>query len=99
MCEKKESEKFVGGRNGYQKSFLFKLLLIKKVMNWSMRTVSGMGGVSHSTLLRVNEYFLRKKVYEKYFEGLVGKGLKENQFKGTQCRLGQQFCAYVFKAR
>jgi len=39
---------FIGGRIGHNKEFLFLLLLIKKVTNWSYREVADIGGVSHS---------------------------------------------------
>lgn len=39
-------EKFVGGRKDYDKEFLFLLLLIRKVSNWSFRTVAEMGKTS-----------------------------------------------------
>src|SRR5579859_2437287 len=74
---KTPAEQFVGGRPGYDKEFLFVLLLIKKVTNWSFRTVSEMGGVSHSTLVRANEFFLRKSVYEKFFVYLVRRAYKK----------------------
>lgn len=97
MCEKNGSEKFVGGRKGYEKSFLFKLLLVKKVMNWSMRVVSEMGGISHSTLVRGNEYFLKERVYEKFFEGVVKIGY-QSVFEGESVALDSSF-VHTFSKR
>lgn len=90
-CEKSETERFVGGRKGYRKSFLFKLLLVKQVMNWSLRVTSEMGGISHSTLVRAHDYFLRKRVYERYFERLVRKGRQEKLFTGMHVALDSSF--------
>lgn len=91
LCEKSDSEKFVGGRRGYQKSALFQVLLIMKVMGWSMRRAAETAGISHSTLVRVNEYFLRKKVYERYFAQLVKKGSQRNLFTSIHVALDSSF--------
>lgn len=88
---KTPSEQFVGGRPGYDKEFLFVLLLIKKVTNWSFRTVSEMGGVSHSTLIRANEFFLRKKVYERFFIYLVKRAYKKGLIKGRLVAMDSSF--------
>lgn len=73
LSSKTKAQQFVGGRPGYDKEFLFVLLLIKKVTNWSFRTVSEMGDISHSTLVRANSSFLKKGIYEKFFVHLVHK--------------------------
>ena len=65
LCGKSLSEKFVGGRNGYDKEILFGWLLVKKVTNWDYRTIASMAGVSHPTLIRANDLFLSKHLYEK----------------------------------
>lgn len=70
-------EQFVGGRPGYDREFLFLLLLIKKVTNWSFRDIADMGGISHSTLVRANHFFLLKHVYEKFFVYLIKKAYKK----------------------
>ena len=70
---------------------LFVLLLIKKVTNWSFRTVAEMGGASHSTLVRSNTYFLKKRVYEKYFAYLVKKASKKKLIKGKLVALDSSF--------
>lgn len=66
LCEKTEMEKFVGGRPGYDKEFLFFLLLMKRLTNWSFRTIAEIGEISHSTLVRANIYFQYRHVYEKF---------------------------------
>lgn len=91
LCEKSTVEKFVGGRPGFEKEFLFTLLLIKKVTNWSFRTIAEMGDVSHSTLVRANTYFLKKGVYEKAFVHLVAKGYKQGLIKGTYAAMDSSF--------
>jgi len=65
LCRKTETEKFIGGRNGYDKELLFGWLLIKKVTNWDYRTIASMAGISHPTLIRANDLFLQKHLYEK----------------------------------
>lgn len=84
LTKKTSLEQFIGGRPGYDKEFLFVLLLIKKVTNWSFRTIAEMGDISHSTLVRANDFFLRKHVYEKFFAHLVKdaytKGLIPGKF-------------------
>lgn len=91
LCEKTQIEKFVGGRKGYDKEFLFLLLLIRKVTNWSFRTVAEMGNISHSTLVRANEFFLRKRVYEKFFIHLVKKAYKKGLIKGKYVAMDASF--------
>src|SRR5487761_199103 len=76
LCEKTVVEKFVGGRNGYDKELLFGWLLIKKVTNWDYRTIASMAGVSHPTLMRANDLFLKKHVYEKVLTGLIKQAYK-----------------------
>ena len=98
LCEKTEAEKFVGGRLGYDKEFLFLLLLIKKVTNWSYRAVSEMGNVSHSTLVRTNEFFLQKKVYEKFFIHLVKQAFKKGLIKGEYVAMDSSFVHTFSKA-
>lgn len=88
---KTPAEQFVGGRPGYDKEFLFVLLLIKKVTNWSFRTVAEMGGVSHSTLVRANEFFLRESVYEKFFVYLIKKAYKKGLIKGKLVAMDSSF--------
>lgn len=82
---------FIGGRIGHNKELLFLLLLIKKVTNWSYRDVSEMGGVSHSTLIRANEKFLRRNVYEKFFVHLVKAAYKKGLIKGRFVAMDSSF--------
>ncbi len=84
-------ERFEGGRIGYDKELLFVLLLVKKVTNWSYRTVAEMGGVSHSTLVRANSFFLKKKVYERFFIHLIRKAYKRGLIKGKVVALDSSF--------
>lgn len=82
---------FVGGRIGYDLELLFLLLLIKKVTNWSYRTVAEMGGVSHSTLVRANEKFLKRHVYEKFFVHLVKAAYRNGLITGKFVALDSSF--------
>lgn len=91
LCAKTEADKFVGGRPGYHKELLFLLLLIKKVTNWSFRDVADMGGVSHSTLVRANSFFLKKHIYEKYFTHLVSTAYKNGLIAGTYVAMDSSF--------
>jgi hypothetical protein len=91
LCEKSLSEKFVGGRKGYDKEVLFGWLLIKKVTNWDYRTIASMAGVSHPTLLRANDLFLRKKVYEKVFVSLVKQAYKGGLIHGKFVAMDSSF--------
>lgn len=91
LCEKTAAEKFVGGRPGYDRELLFVLLLIKKVTNWSFRTIAEMGGVSHSTLVRANTFFLQKHVYEKVFTHLVKEAYRKGLIQGTYVAMDSSF--------
>ncbi len=91
LCERTKIEKFIGGRPGYGKEFLFSLLLMKRVTNWSFRTIAEMGGVSHSTLVRANTYFLVRKVYEKFFLFLVRKAYRQGLIKGKFVAMDSSF--------
>ncbi len=91
LCEKTEIEKFIGGRPGYDKEFLFFLLLMKRVTNWSFRTIAEMGGISHSTLVRANTYFLVRRIYEKFFLSLVKKAYREGLIKGKFVAMDSSF--------
>ena len=91
LCAKTEAEKFVGGRPGYDKELLFLLLLIKRLTNWSFRTVSEMGNISHSTLVRANTYFLIRHVYEKFFLSLVRRAYRKGLIKGKYVAMDSSF--------
>jgi len=91
LCEKTVSEKFVGGRKGYDKETLFRWLLVKKVLNWDYRVIASMAGVSHPTLLRANALFLRNHVYEKVFTNLVKQGYKTQLIHGKYVAMDSSF--------
>lgn len=91
LCEKTLAEKFVGGRPGYEKESLFGWLLVKKVTNWSYRDIASMAGVSHPTLLRANELFLQKGVYQKMFGELVKNAYKKGLIKGKYVAMDSSF--------
>lgn len=91
LCEKTAVEKFLGGRNGYDKELLFGWLLIKKVTNWDYRTIASMAGISHSTLIRANDFFLRKHIYESVMTDLVKRGYKQGLIKGTYVAMDSSF--------
>ena len=98
FCEKTTIEKFVGGRPGYAKTDLFRALLVKKVAHWSYRTVSEMSHISHSTLVRANQYFQKKQLYEKYFTYLVKQGYKHTLIRGTYVAMDSSF-VHTFSKR
>jgi transposase len=88
LCPRKP---FIGGRIGHDLELLFLLLLIKKVTNWSYRDIASMGGVSHSTLIRANEKFLQRHVYEKFFVHLVKAAYKKGLIKGKFVAMDSSF--------
>src|SRR3989344_4790859 len=91
LTAKTEKELFNGGRPGYDKEFLFGWLLVKKVMNWDYRTVADMAGVSHPTLIRANNVFLVKKIYQRLFVHLVKIAYRNNLIKGIHVALDSSF--------
>ncbi len=91
LCEKTSVEKFVGGRKGYDKETLFSWLLIKKVTNWDYRTIASMAGVSHPTLIRANDLFLKKHLYEKVMVSLVKQAYKQGLIKGKFVAMDSSF--------
>ena len=91
LCQKTASETFIGGRPGYKKETLFGWLLIKKVTNWSYRTIASMAGVSHPTLIRANTMFLNKGIYQKIFTHLVKQAYKQGFIKGEKVALDSSF--------
>ena len=82
---------FDGGRKGYDKDLLFVWLLIKKILHWDYRTISDMAGVSHSTLVRANHFFLTGKVYAKFFRHLVKVAYKNGLIQGKKVSLDSSF--------
>lgn len=91
LCQKTTAEQFVGGRPGYDKETLFGWLLVKKVTNWDYRTIASMAGVSHPTLLRANELFLRKGIYQKVFVDLVKRAYKKGLIPGNYVAMDSSF--------
>jgi hypothetical protein len=91
LCQKTAAEKFIGGRSGYDKEVLFGWLLIKKVTNWDYRTIASMAGVSHPTLIRANDLFLQKHLYEKVMVSLVRKAYQQGLIKGTYVAMDSSF--------
>lgn len=77
LCAKTPKEQFVGGRPRIDRQVLFFWLLVKKVTNWDYRTIASMAGVSHPTLIRANDQFLKKQVYEKVLMQLVVQAHKQ----------------------
>lgn len=91
LCEKSFYEKFAGGRPGFDRETLFGWLLVKKVTNWSYRDIASMAGVSHPTLIRANDLFLKKHVYEKVMISLVRKAYKQRLIAGRFVAMDSSF--------
>jgi Transposase DDE domain len=91
LCQKTLSERFVGGRPGYDKETLFTWLLIKKVFNWSYRDISSMAGISHPTLIRANNLFLEKNIYERVIKDLIKKAYREGLINGKFVAMDSSF--------
>jgi hypothetical protein len=80
-----------GGRKGYNKTLLFLWLLVKKTIGWDYRTISDMAGISHSTLIRANHFFLTAQVYHKFFRHLVKQAYKKGLIQGKKVSLDSSF--------
>lgn len=91
LTQRTNTEKFVGGRKGYDKELLFVWLLIKKITNWDYRTIASMAGVSHPTLIRANNLFILKGVYQKVFVSLVKQAWKKGLIKGKYVAMDSSF--------
>lgn len=98
LCEKTHIEKFVGGRPGYDKEFLFGWLLVKKVTNWDYRTIASMAGVSHPTLIRANDFFFKNHIYEKVIASLVKEAYKKRLINGHYVAMDSSF-VHTFSKR
>ncbi len=98
LCEKTTVEKFVGGRPGYNRETVFGWLLIKKVTNWDYRTIASMAGVSHPTLIRANDLFLKKHLYEKVMVSLVKQAYRKGLIKGKYVAMDSSF-VHTFSKR
>lgn len=82
---------FDGGRKGYDKDALFLWLLMKKILHWDYRTIADMAGMSHSTLIRANDFFLLHNIYLKYFQHLVKHAYKNGFIHGKKVVLDSSF--------
>lgn len=82
---------FNGGRPGYAKEVLFTWLLVKKITNWDYRTVADMAGISHPTLIRANDLFLKRQVYQVFLRTLVKRAYKTGLIKGKKVALDSSF--------
>lgn len=91
LCQKSQVEQFIGGRPGYDKEVLFVWLLIKKITNWDYRTIASMAGVSHPTLIRANNQFILKGVYQTVFVSLVKQAWKKGLIKGKYVAMDSSF--------
>lgn len=98
LCQKSKSEIFVGGRPGYDKETLLGWLLVKKVTNWDYRTIASMANLSHPTLIRANDFFLRKGIYEKVFLDLVRRAYRKGLIKGKFVAMDSSF-VHTFSKR
>ncbi len=91
LCEKSAREAFEGGRPGYDKEKLFGWLLVKKVTNWDYQTIASMAEVSHPTLIRANELFLKKNIYRRVFVKLVKTAYRRGLIQGEYVALDSSF--------
>lgn len=91
LSQKTSAEQFVGGRPGYDKETLFGWLLVKKVTHWGYETIASMAGVSHPTLIRANDYFLRRGIYQKVFVSLVKQAYKTGLIQGRYVAMDSSF--------
>ena len=91
LSQKTLSEQFVGGRPGYDKETLFGWLLVKKITHWGYETIASMAGVSHPTLIRANEFFLRRGIYQKVFVSLVKQAYKKGLIQGKYVAMDSSF--------
>lgn len=82
---------FIGGRIGYAKALIFKWLLVKKVTNWSYRTITELSGISHQTFVRRNQDFLIHQVYQQFFQHLVTRAVHAGFIKGIKVALDSSF--------
>lgn len=98
LCKKTAEERFIGGRKGYDKEILFSWLLVRKVTNWDYRTIASMAGVSHPTLIRANDFFLKKHLYEKVMVSLIRQAYRQGLIKGKYVAMDSSF-VHTFSKR
>lgn len=82
---------FVGGRIGYPKELILKWLLVKKVTNWDYRSVAEVSGISHQTLVRRNQQFEEKNIYQKFFQYLVKQAVRKGLITGEKVAIDSSF--------
>lgn len=98
LCQKTKAQQFVGGRPGFDREMLFGWLLVKKVTNWDYRTIASMAGVSHPTLIRANDLFLKRGIYDRIFLHLVKRAYKQRLIKGHYVAMDSSF-VHTFSKR
>lgn len=91
LLKKTSKEEFLGGRPGYSKDILFFWLLVKKITNWDFRTIASMAGMSHPTLIRANQLFITKGIYQKLFCYLVKLAWRQGLIKGKFVAMDSSF--------
>ncbi len=91
LFKKSYIQHFIGGRPLLDREKLFGWLLIKKITNWDYRTIASMAGVSHPTLIRANDVFLRKGIYDKVFVALVKRAYKKGLIIGKYVAMDSSF--------
>jgi len=91
LCKKSPAKQFVGGRPSIDREILFGWLLVKKVTNWDYRTIASMAGVSHPTLIRANDMFLKKGIYDKIFIDLIKKAYKQGLIQRKYVAMDSSF--------
>jgi len=82
---------FIGGRLGYSKEEIFKWLLVKKVTNWDYRSIAQISNISHPTLVRRNQHFERRNIYQNFFLHLVKKAVSLRLIKGEKVAIDSSF--------
>lgn len=82
---------FVGGRIGYSKEIVFKWLLVKKVTNWDYRSIAQISNISHPTLVRRNQQFEKKNIYQNFFLHLVKKAVNLRLIRGEKVAIDSSF--------
>ena len=91
LTVKTSVERFLGGRPGYSKESLFFWLLVKKITCWDYRSIASMAGISHPTLIRANNLFILKGVYQRVFVSLVKLAWKQGLIKGKYVAMDSSF--------
>ena len=82
---------FVGGRIGYPKEEVFRWLLVKKINNWDYRSVAELSNISHPTLVRRNQQFEEKNIYQTFFLHLVKKAVNKGLIQGEKVAIDSSF--------